>query len=72
MLGKDAEAGQRMMIVIEKDSIFAAENLDKKQFTFVSCAMTPAFRYEGFFLVYKEQIRRDYPNLFEEISYLAY
>ena len=72
MLGKDAEAGQRMMIVIEKDSIFAAENLDKKQFTFVSCATAPAFRYEGFFLVYKEQIRRDYPNLFEEISYLAY
>ena len=72
MLGKDAEAGQRMMIVIEKGSIFAAENLDKKQFTFVSCATTPAFRYEGFFLVYKEQIRRDYPDLFEEISYLAY
>ena len=51
LLGPDCERGQRAMTRIPKDAIFSAENLDPDCYTFVSCATTPKFRYEGFRLV---------------------
>jgi len=72
LLGNDLNKGERAMILINKGWIFAAENLDKESFTFVSCVTTPAYTDEGFSLVYKKQIREDYPEIYEEVSYLAY
>ena len=72
LLGNDVEKGQRAMVVIPKGAIFGAENLDDSGFTFVSCATTPNFKYEGFRLVYKDEIERDYPELSAKIDYLAY
>ena len=72
LLGNDIEKGQKAMIVIEKDSIFASENLDRNGYSFVSCATSPAFTYEGFSLIYRQQIKEGYPDIYEEIEYLAY
>ena len=60
---------QKPMIVIKAGTIFAAENIDKNSYTLISCMTTPRFRYEGFRLVGKDELRKIYPS--EEILYLA-
>ena len=55
-VGNDLAAGQRAAVVLPAGSIFAAENLDAGSYTFLSCATTPAFRYEGFRLVRRGEI----------------
>lgn len=72
LLGHDVAAGQNAMVLIRKGSVFAAENLAPGAFSFVSCATAPKFRYDGFRLVYREEIRESYPEIAEEIAYLAY
>ena len=72
LLGNDLEKGEKAMILINKGWIFAAENLDKEGYSFVSCITTPEYRDEGFKLVYKKQIKDGYPDIYEEVSYLAY
>ena len=72
LLGGDPERGERAMVVIPKGGIFAAENLDREGYTFVSCVTTPQFRYAGFRLVGKDEIRKDYRAFFDEIERLAY
>ena len=72
ILGGNVEAGERAMAVIPADAIFGAENLEPDRFTFVSCATTPNFTYEGFRLVGKAEIRERYPEIAGEIEYLAY
>ena len=57
LLGNDVENDQRAMVLIPRGSIFAAENLKVDCFTFVSCATTPNFTYDGFRLVEKAEIR---------------
>ncbi|MBE5909511.1 MAG: cupin domain-containing protein [Lachnospiraceae bacterium] len=71
-LGNDVNAGEHAMVVIPKGAIFAAENLVRDGFTFVSCVTTPNFTYEGFRLVNKDEIRADYPEYADEVEYLAY
>ncbi len=72
LLGADIRKGQRHMAVIPKGAIFAAENLNDDGFTFVSCATSPKFRYEGFRLVGKKEIRERFPDVADDIDYLAY
>jgi len=72
LLGNNIENGERAMVVIPKGAIFAAENLSENDFTFVSCLTTPNFTYDGFRLVKKDEIREKFPDLWEEIQYLAY
>lgn len=72
LLGSHPERGERMMAVIPSGAIFGAENLDPEAYTFVSCATTPNFTYEGFRLVGKEEIHDKYPEIAGEIEYLAY
>ncbi|MBQ7470435.1 MAG: cupin domain-containing protein [Pseudobutyrivibrio sp.] len=72
LLGNDVEKGQRAMVLIPKGAIFGAENLDADGFTFVSCATTPNFTYEGFRLVEKQEIRENFPNIAGKVEYLAY
>ena len=72
LLGNDVEKGQRAMVLIPKGAIFAAENIEVDGFTFVSCATTPNFTYEGFRLVEKQEIRDKFPVIASEVEYLAY
>lgn len=72
LLGHDVAAGQNAMLLIKKGSVFAAENLIPGEFSFVSCATTPKFNYEGFRLVYRDEIKEQYPEIAEEIIHPAY
>ena len=72
LLGNDIENGHHAMVLIPKWAIFAAENLKDDGFTFVSCATTPNFTYEGFRLVEKQEIKEKFPEIAENIEYLAY
>ena len=71
-LGVDPKRGQQPMIVVPAGTIFAAENLDKGSWTFISCATTPRFAYEGFRLVPRRELKNLYPALPEKILQLAY
>lgn len=55
-LGMNLEKNESAMVVIPKGVIFAAENLDKEGYTFVSCATTPQFQYQGFKLVKESEV----------------
>ncbi len=57
LLGKDISKGQSMMVVVPRDSIFAAENLEEDDYTFVSCMTTPKFTYDGFRLVGRQELK---------------
>lgn len=70
LLGIDA--GQVPMVVIPAKTIFAAENLDKKSFTFISCMTTPQFDCRGFRLVSRSELEKEYPNLPAQILSMAY
>ena len=71
LLGSDLAAGQRAMAVIPAGAIFAAENLEPEGYSFLSCATTPAFTYEGFRLVPRAEIAA-LPFATPEIERLAY
>ena len=70
MLGSDVEAGQRSMAVIPAGAIFAAEPAVPNSYAFLSCATTPAFRYEGFRLVSRTELST-IPGALPEHSRLA-
>ncbi len=72
LLGKDIGRGEKMMVTIPKDAVFAAENLDPVSYTFVSCITTPKFSYEGFKLIDKGELKEIYPAASEELLALAY
>ncbi len=72
LLGPDCEKGQSMMVAVRPGDIFAAENLDPKGYTFMSCMTTPKFTYEGFRLVYKAELQKNFPDHYADIAYLAY
>ena len=61
LLGADPTAGQRAMAVIPAGAVFAAENIDPAGYTFLSCATTPAFSYEGFRLIGRQELRERFP-----------
>ncbi|SDB68600.1 cupin domain-containing protein [Butyrivibrio sp. INlla16] len=71
-LGQDIEKGERAMIVIPKGAIFAAENLEKDSYCFMSCMTAPKFTYEGFRLVGQQEIGEICGKNAERILYLAY
>lgn len=71
-LGLDTKSNQQPMIVIPAGTIFAAENLDKESFTFISCVTTPRFHYDGFRLVPRSELKQTYPQLSEKILRMAY
>jgi len=71
LLGNNVAEGERPMILIPKGCLFAAENLRSDGYSFVSCVTTPAFEYEGFRISDREEIKKRYPNLFDEIGYLV-
>ncbi|MBR5914234.1 MAG: cupin domain-containing protein [Selenomonadaceae bacterium] len=72
LLGKDIEHGQRAMVIVPANSIFAAENLNDESYTLISCMTTPKFRYENFQLVTKNELKKFYAKADEKILKLAY
>ena len=70
-LGVDAE-NSRATVVISAGAIFAAENIDKTSYTLVSCVTTPQFRYRGFRLITRDELKKIYPNINDELLRLAY
>lgn len=72
LLGVDTARNEQPMVIIPKGTIFAAENIDRDGYTFVSCMTTPRFDYKGFRLVPRAEVRKKYPALPEEILQLAY
>lgn len=58
-LGMNLENNEKPMVVLPKGVMFAAENLDAKSYTFVSCATTPKFQYSGFRLVSEKESLAD-------------
>ena len=70
-LGPDPDAGQAMMAAIPAGAIFAAENLDKTGYTFVSCMTAPKFSYAGFRLISRAELRTLCPGEAERLDRLA-
>ena len=70
LLGKNIENNEKASVVIPKGAIFGAENLSD-DYTFISCATTPNFTYEGFRLVSKEEIKEKYPDIADKVLYLG-
>ena len=71
-LGNDEAKGQSAMVLIPKGCAFAAENIDPKGYTFISCATAPKFSYEGFELLGREEMLSICPGLPEDVLKLAY
>ncbi len=67
-----AGEGQDAMAVIPKGAIFAAENIEKEGYCFMSCATTPKFTYDGFRLVDANEIKMLCPSEIDNIRHLAY
>lgn len=61
-LGMRLEKGEKPMTVIKAGTVFAAKNIDETSYTFVSCATTPQFTYDGFHLCEKEELFRKFPE----------
>lgn len=72
LLGPDTDGGQRVMAVIPAGAVFAAENLYTTGYTFLSCATTPAFTYEGFRLIDHGELAERFPKFSEETGRLAF
>lgn len=72
IISNKTDSNDNVMVVIPKGAIFAAQNLDPSGYTFVSCVTTPKFSYEGFRLVYKNEIKELCPDVPEELYLLAY
>ena len=56
--------GQNPMVIVPKNTIFCAENIDNNGFTFISCVTVPKFSYKGFELITKKMC----PNLPDKFS----
>ena len=72
LLGTDTEHGQRAMVLMPKGAIFAAVNLDPEGYTLVSAATSPAFNYEGFRLVLRDELQRTAPAFERKYGEYAY
>ena len=72
LLGGHPERGERAAVLLPAGAVFAAEMADPTDYCFLSCATTPAFRYEGFRLIYVPELRRRFPACSDQVEYLAF
>lgn len=72
LLGVDTTRNERAMVVIPAGAIFAAENIDKTYYTFISCVTTPRFNYKSFRLVTKAELKKIYPHISNDLLRMAY
>ena len=67
LLGTNTKKNEQPMVTIPAGAMFAAENIDKENYTFISCATTPAFQYRGFRLIPRAELKKLYPQASEHI-----
>lgn len=67
LLGINTKKNEQPMVTIPAGAMFAAENIDKESYTFISCATTPAFQYKGFRLIPGAELKKLYPQASEHI-----
>ena len=56
-LGLNYQKGEKPVVLLRKGEIFAAENIDCEGYTFISCVTAPKFKYEGFRLVPRAELK---------------
>jgi len=71
LLGQDLAHGQRPMVIIPAEKIFAAENIDQSRYTLISCMTTPKFKYQGWRLVGQTELLKHFPQQQELIKRLT-
>ncbi len=72
LLGGNVGEGERASVVIPKGCMFAAENLKRDGFSFVSCITVPKFAHSGYRLIGAAELKEKYPTYYDELAYLAY
>ena len=67
IIGNKIQSGnEKIQMVIEKDSWFAAEVDDKSLYSLVGCTVIPGFEFDDFELAKKEELVQKYP-MYENI-----
>ena len=71
-LGTQVAKGERPMIYIPANTIFAAENLDPDSYTLASCMTTPKFQYKDWRLLSKAELLKIAPQQKDLINRMAF
>lgn len=61
VLGTNIEKGELFQTVINKNTWFAAEVLDKKSFALIGCTVSPGFDFSDFELAEREHLIKKFP-----------
>jgi predicted cupin superfamily sugar epimerase len=61
-VGKDLAEGELPQVLIPKNTWFAAELMDKSEFTLVGCTVFPGFEFDDFTLADKKNILNQFPQ----------
>ncbi len=70
-LGRDLENGELLQAHIRQGCWFAAEVLDKENFTLVGCTVAPGFEFEDFELADSDKLSAQFPRHSELIKRLS-
>lgn len=65
-LGDDPDKGQKLQLVVPKNTWFAAQLVDKMGFALAGCTVSPGFHFDDFELA-DEKLLEDLPEIKEEI-----
>lgn len=71
LIGNDLSYGATFQIVINKESWFAAELLDKKSFALIGCTVSPGFDFTDFELADRKILLEKFPVYKKEIIRLT-
>jgi len=66
ILGNDPDKGQKLQLVVPKNTWFAAQLPDKKGFALAGCTVSPGFHFDDFELA-GERLLKELPEIKEQI-----
>ncbi len=69
-LGSDFGRGEQLQFVVPAQTWFGAKLKNEDGYALVSCAVAPGFRYSGFEMANKIEMKDLFPDLFPEIEFL--
>ena len=61
-MGVDILNDQKLQLIIPKETIFAAEIIDKESYTLLGCLVTPGFCFDDFELTKRDYLLEKYPQ----------
>ena len=70
-LGNNLEDGETLQVVINKNSWFGAEVVDKSSFCLIGCTVSPGFDFEDFELGNRDSLIKQFPEYSEVIKKLT-